>query len=285
MEEKYFQVEQLLLEFRRVVVAYSGGVDSTFILKAAVNTLGRSNVLAVTGRSPSVASAELEDAKRYARMIGADHEIIDTEEFDNPDYVANPTNRCYYCKTTLYEHLSRIAGVKGFRVVVNGTNADDLTDFRPGLRAAEEYRVRSPAAEAGMGKKEIREWHMRWGLPIHDKPAAPCLSSRVQYGETITSEKLRRIEAAESFLRELGFRECRVRLHDSIARLEIPPADFARLLQDGLAARIDARFRELGFRYATLDLRGFRSGSMNDVVKLRLGKRGRESFDESTGLG
>ncbi|MBE7505988.1 MAG: ATP-dependent sacrificial sulfur transferase LarE [Planctomycetia bacterium] len=263
---KVEEARAILRSLGRVAVAFSGGVDSTFVLKLAVQTLGQANVLAVTGRSPSIASAEVEEAVRLAQAIGAEHLVISTQEFDDPDYIANPTNRCYYCKTELYTRMKPFIAERGFDAIVNGTNADDLGDYRPGLSAAGEHFVRAPAAEAGLTKPEIRVLSAEMGLPTHDKPAGPCLSSRVQYGESITPEKLRMIEAAETMLHDLGFRECRVRHHDKLARIEVPAGQIERLASPDLRMKVDAAFRELGYQYVCIDIRGFRSGSMNEVI-------------------
>jgi pyridinium-3,5-biscarboxylic acid mononucleotide sulfurtransferase len=266
VQEKLNRLQAILRSLSRVAVAFSGGVDSTFVLKVAVDTLGRENVLAVTGASDSVATAEMEDARRLAAQIGAEHILIETHEFEDANYLANPTNRCYYCKTELYTRMSELLAPRGDYVVVNGTNADDLGDFRPGLTAASEHSVRAPCAEVGLTKSEIRVLSAEMGLPTADKPAAPCLSSRVQYGETITPEKLRMIERGEAFLRTLGLRECRVRHHDKLARIEVPADEIARIATPDVRAKIDTAFREIGYHYVTLDLRGFRSGSMNEVI-------------------
>lgn len=263
---KFAALQARLRELHAVLVAFSGGVDSAFVLKAAVLTLGRPRVLAVTGRSPSVPAAELDSAAALAAEIGAAHEWLDTAEFDDPNYVANPANRCYYCKSELYSKLVPLARARGLSAVINGVNADDLGDWRPGLAAAGENGVHAPLAECGIGKRELRGMAASLGLSVADKPASPCLSSRVQYGEAITPEKLRRIDAAETFLRELGFRECRVRHHDSLARIEVPAAEIPRLLAPALRERVERRLRELGYRYVTVDLRGFRSGSMNEAI-------------------
>lgn len=268
LDQKFEHMKSILRELRRVAVAFIAGVDSTLVLKVAIDELGGENVVAVTGRSDSLAHAEFADACRLAELVGAEHVVIDTGEFENPNYLSNPTNRCYFCKTTLYEHLGRFVADRGLCAIVNGINVDDYGDFRPGIQAAREHGVRCPAAEAGLTKSDVRELSRRLGLPTHDKPASPCLSSRVQYGESITPDKLRMIEQAEAFLHELGLRECRVRHHNTLARIEVPADQIESLAGAGLRRRIDEYFRTLGYAYVTLDLRGFRSGSMNEVIIL-----------------
>lgn len=266
VQHKVDAVAAALRSLERVIVAFSGGVDSVVLARLAGETLGRDAVLAVTGRSPSLPSAEAATVETLAAECGVPHEFLDTAEFENAQYVANPNNRCYFCKTELYDRLAEVAARRGYAAVLSGANADDLGDYRPGLQAASERRVVSPLADAGLTKADVRVVAADRGLSIADKPASPCLSSRVPYGEAVTPEKLRRIDEAETFLRSLGFAECRVRHHEQLARIELQPADLARLADDDLRARIDGRLRELGFQYVTLDLRGFRSGSLNEVI-------------------
>jgi uncharacterized protein len=259
-------MQEILRSLERVAVAFSAGVDSTFVLKVALETLGPENVVAVTGRSDSLAEGEFEAAHRLAAEMGADHVVLETDEFQDPNYLANPVNRCYFCKTELYTKLDGFIAERGLNAAVNGINADDYADHRPGIQAAREHSVRAPCAEAGLTKADIRALSEQMGLPTFDKPASPCLSSRVQYGEEITPAKLKQIERAESFLRSLGFRECRVRHHNNLARIEVPTDEIEAISRSDLRAKIDTAFREYGYAYVTLDLRGFRSGSMNEVL-------------------
>jgi len=269
LQDKYRRMQQILRSLERVVVAFSAGVDSTFLLKAAVDTLGRENVLAVTGNSDSVAQAELQEARKLAELVGAEHVIVQTDEFDDPNYTANPANRCYYCKSSLYRHLQRLMTQRGFKAIVAGVNADDLGDWRPGIRAGEQYNVRAPVAEAGLTKQEIRILSRQMGLPTYDKPASPCLASRIPYGEQVTPEKLRMIEQAEAFLRQLGLRECRVRHHHgNLARIEIPAEQISEFMQPQLRMRIDEALRRIGYSFVAMDLRGFRSGALNEAIRI-----------------
>lgn len=267
--------DQLLAVLRdcgRVVVAFSGGIDSTVVAQAAFLALG-DNAVAVTADSPSVARREIDDARRLARLIGIRHHLLHTEEFNDPDYLRNDGARCYYCKTELYDRIESLLPELGAGVVCSGANLDDQGDYRPGLRAAAEHRVRHPLQEAGCTKADVRALAKLWGLPTWDKPASPCLSSRLAPGVAVTVERTARVEAAEEFLRGLGFRECRVRLHEGeLARVEVPLTGLARLTQPDVGARLTQRLKELGFRYVTLDLEGFRSGSLNDLVALETKK-------------
>ena len=270
LQAKYDRMCEILRSLEHVAVAFSAGVDSTLVLKVALDTLGSPKVIAATGDSESLARAEFDEARRLTEQLGAQHVVLKTDEFQNEDYLANPENRCYYCKTTLYTHLDKYIAEHGINAIVNGINADDYGDWRPGIQAAEEHAVRAPIAEAGITKAEVRTLSEWLGLPTFDKPASPCLSSRVQYGEQITPEKLRMIERAEALLKSLGFRECRVRHHDNLARIEVPLEDIARIAEPEFRARLDAALHELGYTYVTLDLRGFRSGSLNEAISLNI---------------
>jgi len=256
-----------LAGFGRVVVAYSGGVDSAVVARAARQACG-TDALAVTAVSPSLASGELEQAQKLAEQIGIAHQVIETREFDNPSYTSNPANRCYHCKTELYTRLDALCDRWPDATVVNGANIDDLGDWRPGLQAAREHRVDSPLVAVGLTKAEVRTLARHWNLPVWDKPASPCLSSRVAYGTAVTPERLARIDSAEQFLRQtLQIRELRVRLEaNELARIEVPIAHVAQLTAAGNPDLVARRFRELGFRAVCLDLEGFRSGSLNDLL-------------------
>jgi pyridinium-3,5-biscarboxylic acid mononucleotide sulfurtransferase len=258
----------VLRGMRRVVVAFSGGVDSAVVARAAHLALG-DEAIAATADSPSVARAELADARRIAEQIGIRHRVVATTEFDDPDYVRNDGTRCYFCKSELYARIEALLPELGDPVVCSGANLDDMGDYRPGLTAAAEHRVRHPLQEAGCTKADVRALARHWGLDVWDKPAAPCLSSRLAPGVAVTPERTGRVEEAERLLRDLGFRECRVRLHEGeLARIEVPAGELAQMAEPTLRATVIARLRELGFRYVTLDLEGFRSGSLNQLVSL-----------------
>jgi uncharacterized protein len=249
-------------------VAFSGGIDSTVVAGAAFLALG-DRAVAVTADSPSVPRAEVADAARLAALIGIRHVVVRTEEFSDPDYVRNDGSRCYFCKSELYSRIEGMLPELGVAVICSGANLDDAGDYRPGLTAAAEHRVRHPLQEAGFTKADVRALARAWGLPTWDKPASPCLSSRLAPGVEVTRERTARVETAEVYLRGLGLRECRVRLHEGeLARVEVPAAELARLASDEVRAGLTRRLKELGFRYVTLDLEGFRSGSLNELVSL-----------------
>jgi uncharacterized protein len=247
-----------------VVVAYSGGIDSTLVAAVAGRALGP-RALAVTAVSPSLPPGEAEQAGRLAAELGIAHRTVRTHETDSPAYLANGTDRCYHCKTELYDVLAVVAAEAGGVTVVSGANADDLGDFRPGLRAAAEHGVRHPLVEVGMTKAEVREAARSLDIPTWDKPASACLSSRIAFGVTISVDMLSKVGRAERLLKDLGFTQCRVRVHDDLARVEVEVADLERLAEPGVREQVVGALKALGYRYVTLDLEGFRSGSMNPV--------------------
>jgi len=259
----------VLAGFDSLIVAFSGGVDSAYLAWAATRVLGRERTLCITADSPSYPDRHRQLALTVARDFALRHEIIHTRELERPDYSANPVNRCYYCKHELYTALARIGVERGFGAVADGANADDRGDYRPGRQAAREFGVRSPLDEAGLTKADIRALSHRAGLPTWDEPASACLSSRIPYNSVVTVEKLRMIERAERALRDLGFRVCRVRHHDDLARVEIGVDELPRALEPDLTSRIVAAIQALGYRQVTIDPRGYRMGSLNEGVVLR----------------
>lgn len=265
LEQKLVELKQLLESIGSVVIAFSGGVDSTFLSKVAFNVLG-DNALAVTATSATYPQAEFKEAKQLAKDIGIRHEIIVSEELDIPEFSSNPPNRCYYCKGELFSKLREIADQHRLTHIADGTNADDVYDHRPGLQAAAEQGVRSPLKESNLTKSDIRELSQRMNLPTWNKPSFACLASRFPYGSTITREKLTIVDEAEQFLRELGIQQFRVRHHDQIARIEISLEDMEKFISDGIREQIVEKFKELGYTYVTLDLSGYRTGSMNEVL-------------------
>ncbi len=268
MIAKELALRETLSSLGAVVVAYSGGVDSAYLACIAHDTLGE-RALAVTADSPSYPEHHRQMAVQIAERFGLRHEIIQTGELEQPEYRANPTNRCYYCKHELYSHLTRMAAGRQ-AIVVDGSNADDRGDYRPGRQAAREFGVRSPLDEANLTKDEIRELSRRAGLPTWDEPASACLSSRIPYHSEVTGEKLRMIERGEQALRALGFRVCRVRHHDELARIEIARDELPRALAPEMADTITRELKAAGYRYVTIDLQGYRTGSLNEGLVLRL---------------
>ncbi len=267
MNEKYEHLKQIIKELGNVVVAFSGGVDSTFLLRVAIDVLGTENVLAVTADSESYPSSELEEAKKLARLIGAKHQIIEVSELNIPGYAENDQNRCYFCKNGLFEKIAPVMQQRGFHNLVYGLIADDIGDFRPGVRAANEHGVRGPLKEANLFKNEIRELSKQLNLPTWEKPSLACLSSRIQYGEKITREKLTRIDQSESYLKSLGISQVRVRTHEEIARIEVEPQDMKLVLNHH--NEIIENLQRFGYKYITLDLQGYVSGSMNKVLSTK----------------
>jgi uncharacterized protein len=261
-------LHELLADLPGLIVAYSGGVDSGYLAYAATAALGE-RALCITADSPSYPDRHRSMALKLAREFGFRHEFVRTDETSRPDYRANPANRCYFCKHELYTHLVAVGRERGIPAIADGSNADDRGDYRPGRQAAREFGVRSPLDEVGLTKDEIRALSREAGLPTWDEPASACLSSRIPYFSEVTEDKLRMIEQAEEVLRELGFRVCRVRHHDTIARLEIGRDEMARVLDPEVADTIDRELRALGYQHVTIDLRGYRLGSLNDALRLR----------------
>ena len=268
LPEKINRLVDFMKSMQHCVVAYSGGVDSTVVAKIAALVLGE-RAKAVMAVSPSVATGEVESAKTLAEEIGIDFHLIHTSEMEDPRYLKNDERRCYYCKQGLYLALKEFVREFPHTTIANGTNTDDLGDYRPGLEAARELRVVSPLVEAGLNKQNVRQLAKQWNLSVWDKPATPCLSSRIAYGESVTPERLRMVDQAETYLRSLGFRELRVRYHaGDLARIEIPQGEVSRFATLAEDKKIANRFRDLGFRFVTLDLVGFRSGSLNSLVQI-----------------
>jgi pyridinium-3,5-biscarboxylic acid mononucleotide sulfurtransferase len=271
-EERLRELEAIVAPYGSALVAFSGGVDSSLALAVAARALPKESVLAVTSNNETYLPSELDLAREFADSLGVEHLVINTRELDNPDYASNPTNRCYFCKNTLYSDLGGIAAERNYGCVVDGANADDEGDYRPGRKAAKELGVVSPLSIAGVGKAEVRDLAKYLGLPSWDKPALACLSSRFPYGQEITPEKLSQVARAEEFLRKEGFRQVRVRHHGEIARLEVGPDEMERAF--ALREEISAELKEAGFLYVALDLSGYESGSLNAT----LGKKGKKTL-------
>jgi len=265
IQSKHKKLREILNSFGSLLVAYSGGVDSSLLLKVAHDVLGR-NVLAVIARSETYTKEEGQAAIKFAKKLGVKYQIIKTDEFSDEHFLSNPTERCYYCKKELFSKLRDIAKKEGIRYVADGSNVSDLSDYRPGNNASKEFGIKSPLREAGLTKEDIRQLSRELKLPTWNKPSLACLASRIPYGTRITKEILKKIEKGEKYLRSLGLKQVRVRHHGNLARIEVDKCDIASLVDNGTADKIDKKFKSLGYNYVTIDVAGYRTGSLNEVL-------------------
>lgn len=266
-DKEYSRLQEIIRPKERVLVAYSGGVDSALVLKASIDALGRDSVLAIIGSSPSVPEREIRFAEKLAEEMGASIRIVSTNEMESPGYANNGADRCYFCKTELYGVMDNIRKNEGYRAILNGANLDDMSDYRPGQRAAADWHVFSPLVDAELGKKNIRRIAHILNLSVWDKPASPCLSSRIPYFQQVTPEKLKMVERAEDYLFKKGFREFRVRCHEGFARIEIPVSDFGKIMDENTRSELVQVFREIGFSHCSLDMEGLSSGKFNEALR------------------
>ncbi len=268
LEEKYRRLKEYIKDLGSIAVAFSGGVDSTLLLKAAHDALGE-NVVAVTASSCSFPARELKEAREFCELNGIKHVVFESNELEIEEFRQNPVNRCYICKRAIFEKILEAAHENGVKYIIEGSNMDDMDDYRPGMQAIAELGVKSPLREAGLYKEEIRQLLKRFGIKVWNKPSFACLASRFVYGEPITAEKLFMVERAEQLLSEMGFQQYRVRIHDRLARIELLPDDIARAAKPEIRKIINKKLMEYGFAYVALDLAGYRSGSMNEVIDVK----------------
>ena len=267
MKNNLSKLNEFIKDCGRIMVAYSGGIESSFVLTLCVDQVGKENVLAVTGASETFTEVELDNAVDFAKSVGVEHAVVTTREIDNPDFRSNPPLRCYHCKKEFYSKLAELAKKRGFKYIFDGSNKDDLSDYRPGRKAAAEFGIISPLIEFGLTKQEVRELSKKMGIKIWDKPSNPCLASRVPYGEEITEKKLEMIFKSEKFLKDNGFINVRVRHHGKLGRIEVPEKEIIKLLKEPLKSAIIKELTSIGFTWVSIDIKGYRTGSLNEALR------------------